>query len=196
MKTIGIMGGTFDPIHTGHLIAAEQAREQTGLDEVWFMPTFAPPHKRETPGAVPEDRLAMVRRALEGHPRFTASDLEFHRGGTSFTIDTVEHLSKLYPDCSFHFIIGADMVEYLPHWHRIEDIASIVGFIGLARPGYREDVELPPFLEGRLKRVEMPQVDISSTQIRARCAAERSIRYLVPEQVRAYIEEKQLYVES
>lgn len=196
MKTIGIMGGTFDPIHTGHLIAAEQAREQANLDEVWFMPTFAPPHKKEKPGASPEERLEMVQQALEGHTSFIASDLEFHRRGTSYTIDTVEQLSMLYPECSFCYIIGADMVEYLPQWHRIEDIAAIVTFIGLARPGYTTDVELPACLEDRIKLVEMPQIDISSTQIRAKCAAGRSIRYLVSERVRAYIEESRLYGES
>lgn len=193
-KRIGIMGGTFDPIHIGHLIAAEQAREQGRLDEVWFLPTYAPPHKKESPAGTPEQRLEMVRRAVNGHPRFAVCDLEIRRGGISYSADTVEALTEEYPDVHFLFIIGADMVEYLPRWHRIGDIAARIGFIGLARPGYTLAPDLPSWLKDKVTLVTMPQIELSSSEIRSRVRAGRSIRYLVPGAVQEYIEENGLYV--
>jgi nicotinate-nucleotide adenylyltransferase len=194
MKKVGIMGGTFDPIHIGHLIAAEQARDACGLDEVWFIPTHSPPHKHAPTGASPDHRLAMVRLAIADYPPFRLSDLEIRRGGVSYTIDTVERLTADRPDTQFAYIIGADMVEYLPRWHRIEEIAAKITFIGLARPGYTLDGELPEWLRRRVTTVEIPLIDISSTAIRARIRAGRSVRFLIPPPVQAYIEENGLYV--
>jgi nicotinate-nucleotide adenylyltransferase len=188
------MGGTFDPIHIGHLIAAEQARDQCGLDEVWFVPTNAPPHKNAPPGASADHRLEMVRLAIAAFPPFQLSDLEIRRGGVSYTIDTVERLTADFPDAHFAYIIGADMVEYLPKWHRIEEIAAKITFIGLARPGYSLGAELPDWLRRRVATAEMPLVDVSSSAIRERIRAGRSVRYLVPPAVQAYIEENELYV--
>lgn len=188
------MGGTFDPIHLGHVIAAESAREAIGLDEVWFMPTFIPPHKPNPPKASADMRLAMVRLAIADHPAFHAVDYEIVRGGASFTVDTVQLLNELYPDHSFYYLIGADMVMYLPKWVRIEEIIQGVSFIGLQRPGFEVDLELlPENIAAKVQIAWMPQIDISSTAIRERVRLGQSTRYMVSEQVRVYMEANQLY---
>jgi nicotinate-nucleotide adenylyltransferase len=191
---IGIMGGTFDPIHMGHLIAAEQALGQAGLDEVRFMPTYVPPHKAHSPVASSGQRWDMVCLAIEDHPRFTAERLELDREGTSYTIDTIQELKSLRPDADFYFIIGGDMVQYLPRWSRIEELSKMIHFVGLERPGYPLLLnELPGFLDGRVIPVSMPLIDISSTEIRRRLTNGVSARYLIPAQVLSYIEENGLY---
>ncbi|MDF2722971.1 MAG: nicotinate-nucleotide adenylyltransferase, partial [Paenibacillus sp.] len=141
---VGIMGGTFDPIHQGHLLAAERAREEAGLDEVWFMPSNTPPHKPNAPKASVEQRLAMVEAAIADNRFFRAETIEIVRGGTSYTIDTIHQLKLLYPNIEFCYIIGADMVQYLPNWVRIDELARLVTFIGLGRPGYSSDTERLP----------------------------------------------------
>ncbi|GIP35888.1 nicotinate-nucleotide adenylyltransferase [Paenibacillus sp. J2TS4] len=191
---IGIMGGTFDPIHIGHLLAAETAAEEANLDEVWFMPANIPPHKASAPLATSQQRLEMVQCAIESRPSFKAIDDELKRGGTSYTFDTVARLQQQYPDYRFHYIIGADMVMYLPKWYRIEELAQLVTFIGVGRPGYELNLtELPPALRDRVQLVSMPAMEVSSTDIRKRRQEGRSIRYRVPESVRQYIERKGLY---
>lgn len=191
---VGIMGGTFDPIHLGHLLAGELAREAAGLDEVWFMPSHVPPHKVPGPAASPEERLAMVRLAVEGHPFFRVTDIEIRKGGTSYTVDTLELLLREHPDTEFSYIIGADMVLYLPKWYRIGDIVRHVDFIGLARPGWDADLSaLPEAIAGRVRLVPMIQVEISSTEIRTRLREGRTVRYLLPESVRSHIEGRGLY---
>ncbi|WP_144939327.1 nicotinate-nucleotide adenylyltransferase [Paenibacillus sp. 32O-W] len=191
---IGIMGGTFDPIHTGHLVAAETALEEAGLDEVWFMPANIPPHKPNTPLASPDQRLEMVRLAIDSHPSYRAVDVELTRGGTSYTYDTVTRLQQLYPDHRFHYIIGADMVMYLPKWHQIEKLSEMVTFLGVGRPGFDIDLEaLPSHLRSRIKLMTMPAMEISSTDIRERIRNGRSIRYRVPDSVRLYIERSGIY---
>lgn len=188
------MGGTFDPIHTGHLVAAETALEEAGLDEVWFMPANIPPHKPNTPLASPDQRLEMVSLAIDSHPSYRAVDVELTRGGTSYTYDTVTRLQQLYPDHRFHYIIGADMVMYLPKWHQIEKLSEMVTFLGVGRPGFDIDLEaLPSHLRSRIKLMTMPAMEISSTDIRERIRNGRSIRYRVPESVRLYIERSGIY---
>lgn len=190
----GIMGGTFDPIHTGHLLAAERAREEAGLDEVWFMPAGTPPHKPNAPKAPARHRLGMVEAAIAGNRYFRAEPIELHRDGPSYTVDTMKELKELYPDRDFYYIIGADMVQYLPHWVRINELAAMIRFIGLARPGYSADTgSLPAELRSSVISVPMPQVDISSTMIRDMRSRGRSVKYLVPDAVLAYIEENRLY---
>jgi len=193
MKRTGLMGGTFDPIHIGHLLAAEAAREAAGLDEVWFVPSFVPPHKPQ-PGASGEDRRAMVELAIAGHPGFRVEETELKRGGVSYTIDTVNTLKADYPDRSFYWIVGTDMMNDLPNWHRIEELAAQISFICLARQG-EESMEhtLPEYLRSRLIPAYMPPVGISSTDIRNRVRRGQSIRYQVPEAVREYIGRKGLY---
>ncbi|MEB3100744.1 nicotinate-nucleotide adenylyltransferase [Ferviditalea candida] len=191
---IGIMGGTFNPIHLGHLIAAEQARDGMGLQEVWFLPSNIPPHKEPETGAAAEQRLEMVRRAVSGHPQFRVNDLELRLGGKSYSVNTVAELQKQHPDHEFYFIIGGDMVQYLPNWHRIEELVRKVFFIGLQRAGTTLDPDsLPDWIREKVVMIPMPMIQISSTDIRGRFAEKQSIRYLVPDEVRSYIEENGLY---
>lgn len=192
-KRVGIMGGTFDPIHNGHLLVAEQSREQAGLAEVWFMPSHIPPHKVRSGIAAPEHRLRMVELAIADHPAFHAIDLELKREGPSYTIDTMLQLTEQYPDIAFSFIIGGDMVKLLPQWHRLEELAQLVQFIGSVRPGYEFDRES---LGVDIVMVEIPIWDISSSLVREKAAAGKSLRYLVPEPVEAYMKEHNLYASS
>ncbi|MFE5319986.1 nicotinate-nucleotide adenylyltransferase [Paenibacillus sp. NPDC056579] len=191
---IGIMGGTFDPIHIGHLIAAQCACEQAGLDEVWFMPTNVPPHKRQAPGATPEQRWEMVCRAVDGHPYFRPTDLELKKGGVSYSIDTVKLLRQEHPGHHFAYIIGADMVQYLPKWYKAEELVQLVSFIGLQRPGYvlEEDL-LPQAIRQAVTMAAMPLIELSSTTIRERRSRNQSIRYMVPDRVYEYIEVNGIY---
>ncbi len=194
MIHVGLMGGTFDPIHVGHLIAAEAAREACGLDAVWFIPSAVTPLKDGSPQASSEQRLEMVQCAVGSQPNCRAMDIELARGGVSYTIDTVSELQARNPGCTFSYIIGADRINDLTAWHRIEELASRVSFIGLARPGH--DVvpsQLPPYIREKLRIASMPQLDISSTDIRRRRAEGRSIRYLVPDEVYHYIVRNDLY---
>ncbi|MBW7473765.1 nicotinate-nucleotide adenylyltransferase [Paenibacillus oenotherae] len=191
---VGIMGGTFDPIHYGHLLAAERAREACGLDEVWFIPSFQPPLKDNEPNADTNARLEMVYRAIDFQPHFRAMDIELERGGTSYSIDTVKSLQENYPGRTFSYIIGSDRVNDLPQWHRIEELARIVAFIGVERPGESIDVSsLPVYIQDRLTIIGMPLIDISSTEIRQRQADKRSIRFMVPEKVYSFIKRNALY---
>lgn len=197
MRRIGLMGGTFDPVHIGHLLAAESAREAADLSEVWFIPTSVPVHKPQ-PGASGTQRLALVERAIEEHPSFRVEAAELDREGASYTIDTVLELRERYPDDSFYWIVGSDMRDDLPNWRRIEELARLVVFIALDRPGAggeadNAEPEPPDFLRDRIVRGEMPAIGISSTDIRRRCAEGRTIRYMVPERVRTEIERMGLY---
>ncbi|MCZ8518668.1 MULTISPECIES: nicotinate-nucleotide adenylyltransferase [Paenibacillus] len=191
---IGLMGGTFDPIHIGHLLAADSVSTALELDEVWFMPTNVPPHKDRKPGATAAQRLEMVRLAVEGHPRFRVSDVELRMGGISYSIDTVSMLREEHPGYAFHYIIGADMVQYLPKWYRIEELIGLVTFIGLERPGYSTGYDtLPGPIREAVRLVPMPQIELSSTEIRQRRAEGLSARYRVPDRVNEYIEVNSLY---
>ncbi|WP_028549176.1 nicotinate-nucleotide adenylyltransferase [Paenibacillus sp. UNC451MF] len=191
---VGIMGGTFDPIHIGHLIAAQCAFEQSELDEVWFMPTNVPPHKQQAPGATPEQRWEMVCRAVDGHPYFRPIDIELQKGGVSYSIDTVKLLKQQYNGIHFSYIIGADMVQYLPKWYKFDELVQLISFIGLQRPGYELDVEqLPEQVKQAVSIASMPLMELSSTYIRERVAAGKSIRYMVPDHVHDYIEESGIY---
>ncbi|MFB9325531.1 nicotinate-nucleotide adenylyltransferase [Paenibacillus aurantiacus] len=195
MRKVGIMGGTFDPIHVGHLIAAQSALDEAGLDEVWFVPSYAPPLKDHEPGADSLARLEMTMLATEPEPRFRVLDMELKRGGVSYSIDTVQELASKYPQVEFAYIIGSDRVNDLAKWHRIEELASVVRFIGLERPGQPlpDPSALPPFLLGRVEFAAMPHIDISSTDIRVRASSGRSIRYYVPDGVYFYIQRNGLY---
>ncbi len=194
MKKVGIMGGTFDPIHYGHLLAAETAREQGGLAEVWFIPSFVPPLKASDPGAASEQRYEMACLATEDHSAFRVLDIELKRGGVSYSYDTVSELAGLYPDVSFFYIIGSDRINDLSSWHRIEELAALIGFIGLERPGEPVLLDsLPAYLRRSITLAQMPGIGISSTLIREKLAAEQSIRYLVPDAVAGYIRRHGLY---
>ncbi|WP_231637499.1 MULTISPECIES: nicotinate-nucleotide adenylyltransferase [Bacillales] len=194
MSKIGIMGGTFDPIHIGHLIAAEMAREQCDLHEVWFIPSYGPPLKANEPGVSGQRRYEMVCGAIESNASFRAFDIELQRGGVSYSYDTVMELQKLYPNDSFSYIIGSDRINDLPQWYRIEQLAAQITFIGLERPDEPVDIAaLPLFLQERIQLIHMPGIDISSTAIRSRANAGQSVQYLVPDSVNSYMRRYNLY---
>jgi nicotinate-nucleotide adenylyltransferase len=183
---IALYGGTFDPIHHGHLILARDALESLGLDRVVFIPAGLSPHKLDTLSAPMEVRREMVARALEDEPQFVLDDSELRREGPSFSIDTVERYKAEYPDATLYYLIGADNVAKLHTWRRIEDLRRLAEFVVLGR--YVEGVgEMTGF------RLLPRRVDISATDIRRRVARGASIRYLVPEPVRSLIAEHQLY---
>ncbi|WP_230499327.1 nicotinate-nucleotide adenylyltransferase [Sutcliffiella rhizosphaerae] len=187
MKKVGIIGGTFDPPHLGHLLIANDVREQLNLNEVWFMPNHIPPHKQNDTITPTEVRKAMLVAAVESNPYFRVESIELLREGPSYTYDTMVLLKKNHQDTHFYFIIGADMVEYLPKWFNIEKLLELVTFVGVKRPGY--PVQSPY----KITEVEAPEMDISSTMIRNRVKEGRSSLYLVPEGVKQIIEEKNLY---
>ncbi|WP_223067197.1 nicotinate-nucleotide adenylyltransferase [Paenibacillus caui] len=182
-KKVGIMGGAFDPVHIGHLLAAEAARDQYDLEEVWFMPSHLPPHKARA-GVSGEQRLELVKAATQSNPAFLPLDIELRRGGISYTVETMRELRAAYPEHDFYFIIGADMVNYLPKWEGIEELVTLLTFIGLQRPGSMMELDsLPDFIQSAVVLAEMPLVDISSSLIRSRLRKGKSIRYLVPDAV-------------
>ncbi len=197
-RAIGIMGGTFDPIHVGHLAVAEEAREALTLDRVLFVPAGQPPHK--LPGSVSAalDRVAMVELAIEGNPAFELSRVEIERAGPSFTVDTVDALGRAHPEATLHLILSAETFAELPTWHQPERLFEAARMAVVPRQGYPapDPAWLGRAFPGREDRVdylEGPRLGLSSTALRARVAAGRSIRYLVPPAVEAYIVEHQLY---
>lgn len=185
---IGLFGGTFNPPHLGHLIMAEEARVKGGLDEVWFLPTYLPPHK-DRPVTPAHDRIEMVKLAINTNPYFKLSLIEMERKGRSFTYETLSALKEQHPSDTFYFIIGGDMVLDLPNWHRADELKQEVKFIGLTRPGFSvEDVG-----GFDVSLIDMPGIEISSTMIRERIKKDLPFRYYVLEKVRIYIEENKLY---
>lgn len=186
MKSIGILGGTFNPPHMGHLLIAEYVREELKLDEIWFIPTNEPPHKATTHITF-EQRVEMLSGAIEDNPPFAINMIEITRPGKSYTIDTIKELKREYPTYTFYFIIGADMVEYLPHWSRIDELINEVDFVGVNRTGFKLESQY------QVLTVDVPLIDISSSLIRQRFASGKSIKYLVPNKVFSYIKENRLY---
>ncbi|BAM47216.1 nicotinate-nucleotide adenylyltransferase [Amphibacillus xylanus] len=186
MKKIGLLGGTFDPPHIGHLTMAEEAYEKLNLDEVWFIPSAEPPHKEQAKVSA-VDRLLMLKVALEPVNYFKINTIELERQGKSYTYDTIQALKEQYPTYQFYFIIGADMVEYLPNWYKIDQLIELVQFVGVKRPDYQLDTSYPVII------LDTPGLDISSTMIRERLKLNRSVRYLIPERVLSLIKEKGLY---
>lgn len=196
MASIGIMGGTFDPIHTGHLMLAEQAREILSLDKVLFITAAVPPHKAECGISSAVDRHEMVKLAISDNPAFEPSELELNRKGMSYTVDTVETLVNLQPDCRFFLLLGSDEASSFGTWYRPCRIMELVSVAVANRPGC--DVEasisgLKSELASQVVRLQMPGVDISSTDIRSRVACGKSIKYMVPSNVAEYIQYRGLY---
>jgi len=193
----GLMGGTFDPIHYGHLAAAEEARVRFGLDRVVFVPNRQPPHKKEYCVTPAERRYEMVLLAIAAHPQFEVSRIELDRPGPSYAIDTVcAFRRELGPHARLCFITGADAIREILTWHRPEDLARSCEFIAVARPGHRlEDLgqEVGDLLQGQVHVLDAPGVAVSSTEIRQRAAAGESLRYLVPPPVLRYVEAHRLY---
>ena len=196
-RTIGLLGGTFNPVHEGHLSIAREALALFALDAVWFIPCAVPPHKPVHDLASNEDRLAMLRLALADEPRFAALSIEFERPGKSYTLDTVRALQALHPDAGFVFIIGADTLPELHTWHRPLELLAAIRIVTLARPGCVPDpaaLRLPPPWPAKLLadlRTGEP-LDVSSRDLRAKIAAGQPVS-LVPEPVLRYIQEHNLY---
>lgn len=190
---IGLFGGSFDPPHLAHLIVAETVREQFRLDQVWWIPAFEPPHKDEAALAASRHRLEMTQRATRDNPGFATSDVEIQRAGTSYTVDTVRRLQEVYPAYAFSLLLGGDSLHEFASWYQPEEIVARVPLLVYRRPGAADEAPAASFLEGRVRFADAPLLDISATEIRARVRAGRSIRYLVPAAVQAYIEEHGLY---
>lgn len=186
MKKVGILGGSFDPPHIGHLMIAEEVYEKLGLDEVWFVPSYEPPHKK-TVKTNALDRIAMVEAAIDDNDHFTINKMEINRSGKSYTYDTIKLLNETYQDITFYFIIGGDMVEYLPKWYRIDELIELIQFVGVKRPEYTLKTDYP------VLEIDVPGMDISSTMIRERIEKKQTIRYFVPPNVLRVIKERQLY---
>lgn len=185
---IGILGGTFNPPHLGHLLMAEQVGNQLELDEVWFMPTAKPPHKPGTQGVASQHRLKMLELAIEDNPLFKIQPYEINRGGVNYTVDTMRHFIEEYPEVDFYFIIGGDSARDLKDWKEPEVLVEMVQIVAVKRPGANaQDVNYP------IIWVDSPMIDISSSEVRLRVYLDQSIRYQVPDSVRRYIYEHNLY---
>lgn len=200
MERVGILGGTFNPIHIGHLLIAQQALEAAGLDRVIFLPSHTPVHKECVSLATPEDRLAMVRLAVADNPAFEANDLELERGGVSYAVDTMRAFRLRYPDREPHFIIGMDSLRELHLWYRVNELLALCPFLVLDRPGVAHpltpaELPLPPPWPERLLASVLPGrlCEVSSSEIRRRVAEGRPIRYLVPSVVEQFILDRGLY---
>ena len=187
LKKIGIFGGTFDPVHNGHLILARDAVEQLEFDELLFIPAALSPHKLGQTPAIADARVEMLRAAIEGEPRFCLDTLELERPAPSYAVDTIEALRTRDPNAQFVYLIGEDNVARLSTWHRFPELSQMVQFAVLNRTGLKTEHPFPT-----VRR----HVDISATDIRNRVARGQSIRYLVPLAVEEIIRQRQLYRES
>lgn len=198
---IGIFGGTFDPVHLGHLILAEQCRDQARLDEVWFLPSAYPPHKAGQPVTRFEHRCDMVELAVAGHPAFRVERLERDLPPPSYTAHTLAELRRRYPDHEFSLLLGSDALPDLPTWYEPQRVVEQVGLLVVPRPGVMlwtaerlaAALGLQPAAV-RLRFVACPLVEISSREIRRAVADGLSIRYLVPRAVEEYIRDRKLYL--
>lgn len=188
---IGVFGGSFDPVHMGHLIAAQEAATRLGLDQVRLVPAGRQPFKRDAHAAPAADRLAMLRLAVEGDARLAVDDREIRRPGPSYTVDTLRELRAAHPDAELCLLVGADAAEDLPTWHDAATIPSLARVVVLTRPGARAPTH--PLIAQTL---EVPGIDIAATDVRARCRRGESVRYLVPDAVARYIAERRLYAEG
>ncbi|MDP4218837.1 MAG: nicotinate-nucleotide adenylyltransferase [Bacteroidota bacterium] len=189
---LGIFGGTFDPPHLGHLIEAEFAAEELGLDKLIFIPTGEHPLKSYSGMASAQDRLEMTKCAIEGNPLFEVSDIEIKREGKSYTINTIEQVKKIYSPKELYLLVGIDNVEIFSQWHRIDEILDSCKVVVLSRMVNNDFILSPAVLE-KITILDSPIIEISSTEIRELAQEGNSIRYIVPESVREYIASKGLY---
>ena len=186
-KQVGILGGNFNPVHNAHLVVADQVSQQLGLDKVLLMPEYEPPHvdKKET---IDEGhRLKMLELAIDGIEGLEIETIELERKGISYTYDTMKLLNERDPDTYYYFIIGADMVDYLPKWYRIDELVEMVQFVGVQRPRYKAGTSYPVIW------VDVPLMDISSSMVREFIAQGRTPNYMLPKPVLDYIKKEGLY---
>lgn len=199
-KKIGIMGGTFDPVHYGHLVLAEEARNRLDLDEVIFIPVGRAPHKINEQVTDPETRFKMVELAISDNPHFKASKMEIEKSQTSYTVHTLRHFKELEgTHAELYFITGADTLLDLHNWYAFEEVLSLCTFVGATRPGYvseallQEAKRLRETYQASIELIAIPGLSISSTEIRERVASHVTIRYLVPDRVLDFIMREKVY---
>ena len=198
---IGILGGTFDPPHIGHLVIAEEALEKLQLERVYFVPAQQPPHKLGELISPFADRVAMLQLALNANPAFTLSLIEANRPGPSYTVDTLRELRREFPpEAELFFVMGLDSLANLPTWYHPHELIELCQLAVLSRPGYTVDLDALeariPGLRSRVVFIPAPELDISSTELHARVRAGHSIQYMVPKEVARYIAEHRLYKNS
>ncbi len=204
MTKIGIFGGSFDPVHLGHLLVGEFCREQAQLDEVWFVPVYKAPHKSEGPVASDKHRVEMLKLATWGQSGFQVSDLEIRRGGISYTVDTLEAVKQTQPETQFFFLMGADSLNDFGTWSQPERICQLATPLVVVRGGEKEPqwTVLQNYVEGDLveikqrHRIDFPAIDLSSSEIRKRVEEGRSIRFQTPRSVEEYIRTQAVYSAS
>jgi len=185
---IGILGGSFNPVHIGHLILADEAKEKLGLEKIIFVPVALAPHKDNSDIAPAEDRLRMLKLAIRGNRGFKVSDIETRRPGRSYTIDTLKELKKKYRRDELYFIIGSDLLNYLADWKDIREVIKMVKFVAATRPGYPLK-NLPDYIQ----TLPIRAVDISAFEVRQCIRQGKSFRYLVPDVVFNYINKRKIY---
>ena len=198
MKKYGIFGGSFNPIHYGHLMICEYIKEEMGLDKVIFIPTGNPPHKDL--GVSAEDRYEMVKLAISPNPDFEISDIETTRVNLSYTVDTIRELKEIYKEEKLYFLIGLDSLFQLKTWKKIDDLSQEIEFVVALRPGYIDKQEINNEIDflrenfgTKINLIKTPLYEISSTDLRDRIHEGKSLRYLIPKKVLDYIEESGFY---
>jgi nicotinate-nucleotide adenylyltransferase len=189
---LGIFGGTFNPPHLGHLVVAEHVREELELDRILFVPSAVSPHKQHRDLVAPAYRLEMVRLSIIGQPLFESSSIEIARGGVSFTVDTLETLKRDNPEARLHLLMGMDNLDEFTTWRSPERIVDLSRVVIMTRPGFRTN-SVPESFMREFHFCQVPEIGISSSEIRERIKKRRSIRYLVPRAVESYIYYRRLY---
>jgi nicotinate-nucleotide adenylyltransferase len=197
---VGIFGGTFDPIHLAHLVVAEQTREQAQLDQVWFLPSYQPPHKQKHEIVSFERRVEMIALAIAGNPIFRVETIEKERVGPSYTADTLDALQARHPDAELHLVVGADCLPDLRNWYQPLRIIDRVKLLVSSRPTFplwtsnqlAESLNISPD-RVRMQVIDLPLIDLASHELRERVQGGRTVKYLVPHAVEVYIREKRLY---
>ena len=194
---LGVLGGTFDPVHLGHLVLAERAREQLELDKVLWLPAGEPWRKADRQVTAAKHRVEMVRRAIDGRGEFELCTLEIEREGPTYTVDSIAALRDRHPEDELCFLLGQDALEDVPNWRDPERLIALATLAVAARGEERRSPaaldRLVPGLSGRVTWIEMPHLEISATELRRRAAAGQSLRYVTPDAVAGYIRERRLY---
>ena len=199
IKSLGILGGTFDPIHNGHLVAAEYARDTCNLDKIIFIPSARPPHKDNQEVLNSEYRYRMVEMAIRDNPSFMVSDLELARTGYSYTVETIDYYIKRFPGVDIYFILGVDALLLINTWKDVNRLVGLCKFIVVTRPGYKLDKsqncfrDISAVLWDNIRVLAIPGLDISSSDIRRRVSRGETIKYLLPASVEEYIINQRLY---